>query len=192
MLEPFMPRTLGLLPLLLALATSPSLARERPFVDEPSMERPDIEEGAPWAEAGVTLPAYPQDADLVEFPVDNSDSPFRYFIDTKSLTVGSADQVVHFTLVTQSPSGARNISFEGLRCDTRAYKTYAFGTGKGRFRPLKTPRWKRIKPSSPYRHYQDLREFYFCQPDRYRPYPVAEIVRRFGIIQRQSPNTELF
>jgi len=188
-----MPRTLGLLPLLLALIASPSLARERPFVDEPSTERPDVEEGAFWSEAGITLPAYPQDADLVEFSVDNPGSPFRYFIDPKSLTVGSTDQVVRYTLVVQAPSGSRNVSFEGLRCDTREYKTYAFGTGKGRFRPLTAPQWEHIKSSGPYSHYRDLREFYFCQPNvRYRPYDAAEIVRRLSITPRHSPDSDLF
>jgi len=180
------------MPLLIALVVGPSLARERPFVDEPSMERPDIGEVAPWSETGITLPAYPLDIDLVEFSVDDPGSLFRYFIDLKSLSVGDTGSVVRYTLVIQAPSGSRNVSFEGLRCDTQEHKIYAFGTGQGQFRPLKAPQWMRIRSSGSDRPYRDLREFYFCQPSpRYRPYEAVEILRRLRITPRYSPNSDL-
>lgn len=191
-----MTRIFGPFSLLLALAiTSSPLARERPFVDEPSTERRDIEDGIPWSEdAVITLPDYPNDTDLVEFSVDSPGTPFRYFIDKKSLAIGSVDQVVRYTLVIQSSSGARNVSFEGLRCDAREYKTYAFGTSDRRLRPLPHPHWMRIKLTGPYRHHLDLRQFYFCQPvPFYRPYDtVAEILQRLRTAPRLGPNDDLF
>jgi hypothetical protein len=183
-----------LLPALLACAALQSTeARDRPFVDDAPQTRTEVEEAAPWIERGVTLPTYPKDADLVEFAVDNPGQALHYFIDTHSITIGVTDQVVRYTLVIQSGSGVRNVSFEGLRCDSRTRQTYAFGTVDGQFRPLKMPQWELIKATDADRLYRDLRELYFCQAEpRYRPYPVAEIVRRFSSAQRYRANNDLF
>lgn len=41
----------------------------------------------------------------------------HYFIDGSTISVG-ADQVIRYTLVIVSSSGAQNISYEGMRCLT--------------------------------------------------------------------------
>lgn len=176
---------------LTALGTLHTEARERPFVDEPSSDRDDIEAGEMWKERGVELPPYPEEADLVEFRVDDPHARFRYFIDGRNLEVGE-DQVVRYTLVIRSGSGADNVSFEGIRCNVREFKTYAFGNGRGEFRPLKAPVWKRIQLHGPHRYHLNLREFYFCKPDRHVPYDAAEIVRLLGATPRRVDDTGFF
>ena len=174
-----------LLVILIALATCPVQARDRPFVDEPSQERDDIEEGTPWQERDFTLPPYPDDADLLEFPVDDGDSRLRYFVDARHLKVGT-DGVVHYTLVVKSASGAPNVSVEGIRCDQNQFKTYAFGTGRGTLKPVKAPRWERIGGPGQSPHYRDLREFFFCRQDRYAPQEKEDIVRLLGSTPRRG------
>ncbi len=179
-----MKSTILLFAMLLALGILDAGARERPFVDEPSGDRDDIEEGEIWKERGVELPPYPEETDLVEFRVDDPQARFRYFIDGRNLTVGE-DQVVRYTLVIRSGSGADNVSFEGIRCNVLEFKTYAFGNGRGELRPLKVPVWERIQRHGLHRYHLNLRELYFCKPDQYKPYDAKEIVRLLGETPRR-------
>jgi len=173
---------------LLALATLTAEARERAFVDEPSSDRTDIGEGEKWRERGVDLPPYPEEGDLVEFQVDDPQQRFRYFIDRRNLSVGD-DGVVRYTLVIRSPGGADNVSFEGMRCDAREFKVYAYG-GRGQLKPLKVPIWERIKFQGTYRYHITLQQLYFCETDRYKPYSIAEIVRLLGETRRRVDDVD--
>ncbi len=77
-----------------------------------------------WTENKVdTLPPLPQPADLLPFDVSQN-TPLHFLIDPKSLTVGS-DGVVRYTVVITSPSGARNVNYEGIRCDNYTWRLYA-------------------------------------------------------------------
>jgi len=77
-----------------------------------------------WVENKVdTLPPLPQDSDLLPFDVSQN-TPLQFSIDAKSLSVGT-DGVVRYTIVVTSPSGARNVNYEGIRCDTYEARLYA-------------------------------------------------------------------
>ena len=80
-------------------------------------------EDRPFKEGQTTLPAPPQDADLIPFSVNDS-ADFRFAVDPKSLSVGD-DRVVRYTVVITSAGGGRNVSFEGLRCDAFERRIYA-------------------------------------------------------------------
>ncbi|HIP79432.1 MAG TPA: hypothetical protein EYH07_13355, partial [Kiloniellaceae bacterium] len=138
----------------LSLLLLPALAaaKERPFLDEPRpmTDRTDIEEPEYWKEGATQLPPYPPDEGLQPVEVDEPDSQFRYFIDPGSLSIGK-DEVVRYTLIIESKAGARNISYEGMRCDAHQYKTYAFGSS-GRWTPLREPRWLPIRETERFRY----------------------------------------
>ena len=77
-----------------------------------------------WVENKVdTLPPMPQDANLLPFEVSGN-TPLQFSVDKTSLTVGS-DGVVRYVVVVTSPSGARNVNYEGIRCDTYEWRQYA-------------------------------------------------------------------
>lgn len=77
-----------------------------------------------WVEDKVnTLPPLPQAADLVPFEVSGN-TPLKFAVDGKSLSVGD-DGVVRYTVVVTSPSGAHNVNYEGIRCDTYEWRQYA-------------------------------------------------------------------
>lgn len=69
------------------------------------------------------LPPLPQDANLIPFSV-NGTGNLTFAVDSKSVSVGK-DNVVRFTVVISSTTGARNVNFEGLRCDAFERKIYA-------------------------------------------------------------------
>ncbi len=156
------------------LAPETAAGRERPFVDE--SEAPvQVEEQEPWKEANIQIPPAPQDQDLIEFQVDDSERRFTYFIDKRSLRVDQ-DGVVRYTLVIESQRGVRNLAFEGLRCHTREYKVYAYGSSKGKMRRRKAPRWKAIKEERFGRVHRDLHRYYLCEPSINRPLDKDEII----------------
>ncbi len=122
---------------------------------------PNVEEYK-WAEQDTRLPPFPKDDNLIEFQVTRPNAAFHYFIDPDSISYTEADGVVRYTVVIRSRSGANNVAFEGMRCSTREYKTYAFGNGKGKFVQPRRVEWKRIAENDYTRYRQDLAEFYFC------------------------------
>lgn len=75
-----------------------------------------------FQETSVPLPVPPLDRDAIPFRVGQSTLTFA--VDPKSVSIGS-DEVVRYTVIITSPSGARNVSFEGIRCETRERKLYA-------------------------------------------------------------------
>src|SRR3972149_2945326 len=67
----------------------------------------------------------------------------RFFFARLSLSRGP-DRVARFSLVVESPSGARSVFYDGLRCETREYKTYAIGGPEQAFTPVKNAAWRPI------------------------------------------------
>jgi len=155
------------LPPLIAIVAliAPPAQAERLFIDEAEPISPkSITPGKPWDEEDLRLPPWPRDGDLIEVKVDDPDARFRHFIDQRSLKTGR-DGVVRFTLVSESSSGSRNVSYEGIRCTPAGrYKIFAYGTN-GRFEPTTVAdEWRVIdKLGSQALHY-DLWKHYMCIP----------------------------
>ncbi len=138
------------------------------------------EEQKPWEEIEAQLPPLPQEANLREFYVDPR-STNRYYVDAASISVGQ-DGVVRYSLVIISASGARNISYEGLRCETSERRFYAFGNSSGTWSKARSTAWKRINDSGVNRQQAVLAEEYFC-PLRHpvqTPDEARDALRRGG------------
>lgn len=118
------------------------------------------EEYEPWQEAEAALPAAPKTADLIEFQLPTSTTN-RFFVDGASLSVG-ADEVVRYTLVVVSATGVRNVSFEGIRCETYERKIYAVGRADGSWAQSTTDRWLPIASNQLNRHPYTLAREFFC------------------------------
>jgi hypothetical protein len=117
-------------------------------------------EDRPWAEAETTLPAFPQDADLIAFEVSAA-TKNRFYIDGKTLSPGS-DGIVRYALVIRTGGGATNVSFEGIRCDVREYKLYATGRYDRTWGPLLAGSWRRIEHKDRNNHHAVLSRDFFC------------------------------
>jgi len=97
---------------------------------------------APWKESEVAIPLYPEDKDMIGISLSSRDT-LKLYIDLKSFS-HAADGVARITLVVESPSGVRSVFYDGMRCDTRQYKTYAVGTSDRKFSPVRNAKWQTI------------------------------------------------
>jgi hypothetical protein len=71
------------------------------------------------------LPAYPKGATLLEFEVTGQ-RDFRNYVDGATLQVDDKG-VVRYVLVSRSPSGVENVTYEAMRCKTAESRLYAVG-----------------------------------------------------------------
>lgn len=150
------------------------------FIDEAEPAAPaSLQEGKQWEEVRASLPPWPADGDLVELEVDfRSPGKFRYFIDGRHLRV-DADEVVRYTLVAESPSGTRNVTFEGLRCTAKGtYRQYAYGAN-GAFIPVEGGGWQPISLQTGDRLHKELHGHFLCVPRAFAPRPVKDMIRAF-------------
>ena len=137
----------------------------------------------PWQEIAVQFPALPNDADLLPFDV-SATATQRFAVDAKSLSVG-ADAVIRYTLVTQSQAGARNISYEAIRCASLEYKIYALGHADGTWSRARRDQWQPIVNNAMNRQQAALVQDYFCLANSPAGNP-AEMLRR---LRRQETMT---
>lgn len=113
-----------------------------------------------WKESEIALPSYPRGENLLAVPLLATDT-LKIYIDRASLSRGP-DRVARFSLVVESPSGARSVFYDGLRCETREYKTYAIGSPEQTFTPIKDATWRPIpRPANNAFRYQ-LYQHYIC------------------------------
>lgn len=133
------------------------------------------EEKKPWSEIEARLPTYPKAENLIQFDAGSASS-HRFFIDAPSLSVGE-DGVVRYTLLVKAAGGATNISFEGIRCQTREQKLYAVGRSDGRWVRARDPSWRWIEYKDLNRHYGVLFAEFFCDVRRKSvPFTSKEIL----------------
>jgi hypothetical protein len=139
---------------LFALAATPLGAQWKDWDYELDQEK------KPWSEMQAQLPPYPQTANLIAFDI-GSNTANRYYVDGPSLSVGE-DGVVRYTLVIKSGGGAMNVTFEGIRCDARQVRVYAFGHPGSQWSRARESQWRDIRPREINGHHYALQRDYFC------------------------------
>jgi hypothetical protein len=115
----------------------------------------------PWQEANTELPAYPQTEDLVQVQSPPGARKNRYFVDTKSLSLGP-DLVLRYTVVIVPPGGANNVFFQGIACETNEVKTYAYGRVNGTFVAQPNAVWRAAKRTGTMGYQNELIGKYIC------------------------------
>ena len=144
-------------------------------------EYEESEEGKKaWEEEKIKPPAAPDMGKLIPFEVSVSNDN-RFLVDPASISIGK-DGVVRFTVVIES-SGARTINYEGLRCNTRERRLYAFGQADGSWIESKGSSWilmhkQQHKMINAYPAV--LADEYFCV-DREPPKDPAEAIQRLKL-----------
>lgn len=118
------------------------------------------DESKPWEEIAVQMPPPPKQENLIAFYVGPTTTQ-KFAIDTKSLAIGS-DGVIRYTLVATSAAGARNVSYEGIRCATFEHKLYAFGREDGSWGRSRRDKWEGIVRGKTNRQHAALAQDYFC------------------------------
>src|SRR6185436_18152578 len=107
----------------------------------------------------VPLPPAPQQRSLIEFQVAEVQG-FHFYIDGATLSV-SPDRVVRYVLVALSDGGAKNISYEALRCETNQTRRYAVGRADGSWSRTTEP-WRTVPLGGAARWTKALQRDYFC------------------------------
>jgi CNP1-like family len=130
--------TLALLAVLIGAACAPT---PNPSALPSSSEAPP-EEKMTASKAGLTLPAWPADANLVPYQLSRA-AALRYFVDGQSISVANND-IVRFTLVAKGTGSAENVSYEAFRCSTGERTTYAYGKTDRTWREVADPQWAPI------------------------------------------------
>ena len=118
------------------------------------------DENKPWQEIALQIPAPPQADNLQSFYVSPTATQ-KFLIDIKSISVGT-DEVVRYTLVSLSSQGAKNISYEGIRCATFEKKIYAIGHPDGTWSRSRRNKWEPIIRGNANRQHAALARDYFC------------------------------
>ncbi|MGB4466821.1 MAG: CNP1-like family protein [Azovibrio sp.] len=131
-------------------------------------------EEKPWEEIAVQLPPFPKDENFLSFYVSPT-ATNRFFLDTESLSVGS-DGVVRYVLLALSDSGVRNITFEGMRCQTREWRIYAVGRPDGGWSKARSNQWKPVREQVTNRQHAALFTDLLC-PDGVIAFRVSDILR---------------
>ena len=123
--------------LLLGLSTS---VWSQLTVDEPE-----------WKEADIAPPPAFDASKLVGLEV-SPNSALVYGVDPASISITKSDGVVRYVMVASSASGARNVMYEGIRCSTGEFKTYARYSADGKWIPVSKPEWRSMFGNMPSKH----------------------------------------
>lgn len=100
------------------------------FATSSATAQATAEDPKAWQEAEAVLPQQVNLDKVIEFDLDRR-SALRFGIESDSLRIGP-DGVVRYVFVARSTSGALNVLYEGIRCQTGEVKLYALwdpGTG---------------------------------------------------------------
>jgi hypothetical protein len=76
---------------------------------------------------------------------------------------------VRYVLLVLTPQGARNVTYEGMRCETRERRIYASGRQDGSWSKARNNEWVRIQDVYANRQHAALFLEYFC--------PIGNIVQ---------------
>jgi hypothetical protein len=158
----------------LGLGLGPASAVYDPFANPNDNWGNDFEEPEPWKEGEWMLPGWPQDADLIEFSVDKAPARYRHYLDAKSLTIGEDDYVVRYAVVIET-GGARNVFYDGVRCDAHVFRNYAFGMNEA-FTVNEKADWETVTTYGIGRFRRTLHDYFFC--NGLYPYKSKQILNR--------------
>lgn len=152
--------------------------RDTPFKPDAEPDAPkSVKEGRKWQEGTFSLPSWPRDGDLIELKLDGPEQPLTHYIDKRSLATGR-DGVVRYTLVSESRSGARNVTYEGIRCTPKGrWRTHAYGVD-GRFeRTDQDEPWHTIPVTGNDPLHYDLWRHYLCVSRALKPRSTRDQIR---------------
>lgn len=118
----------------------------------------------PWQESAVQVPELPEDDGWVTFSVDSLPSTQKLALSKNNITIDRKDWVVRYWVRISSTGGASNTAYQGVRCRTREFVTYAYGH-KHRdpaVTLVKRPKWTEIGLRRKGNYTEELARYIFC------------------------------
>lgn len=118
---------------------------------------------APWKEQKGAIPAVSLQA-LKKLTIDHGPIDASLYLDQNSIRVNKKDRVVRYWIAIKSGKRIGSLNYEGLRCSTGEYRSYAYASPQDstRVTPLKNSRWKSIRPTGSRDYHRELADNYLC------------------------------
>ena len=104
-----------------------------------------------WKESDIPPPPTFDMGKLISLDV-SPNSLLTYGVDPASISITKSDGVVRYVMVATSASGARNVMYEGIRCSTGEFKTYARYSADGKWSLVSDPQWRSMFGNIPSKH----------------------------------------
>lgn len=104
-----------------------------------------------WKETEVPPPPAFDVKKLMVFEV-SSNSQLVYGVDPAAIRISHKDGVVRYVMVASNASGASNVMYEGIRCSTGEFKTYARYSSDGKWTNVSNPEWRSMFDNMPSKH----------------------------------------
>lgn len=114
-------------------------------------ENTNVQDEVEWKETEVPPPPSFDANNLVMFDVATNSS-LSYGVDPATLQISPKDGLIRYVMVASSPSGARTVLYEGIRCATGEFKTYARYASDGQWIAATDPKWKSMYQNAPSKH----------------------------------------
>lgn len=142
---------------------------------------PDVD----WKEVDVPAPPALSQEQLIpiDMPIHLS---LKFGVDPATLTA-TKDGVVRYVIVAKSPSGATSAMYEGLRCSTGEFKTYARQSSGGQWSNVRDAQWRPLNDNNISRHARALAHQGVCQGRSAVASDPAQIIAALRTPQQKSP-----
>jgi len=150
--------------LLLFVATC-AMAKPTDRYEELTGEQDDFDViEKPWEESAFQVPELPADDGWVNFPMDSLPATQKLALSKNNITIDKKDWVVRYWVLISSTGGAYNAAYQGVRCRTREFVTYAYGqkNREPRVTLVKEPRWTDIGKRRKGNYTEELARYIFC------------------------------
>ncbi len=134
-----------------AVAALPAILLALTFSVSGAVWAQNLVDNPDWKESEVPPPPAFDFGKLVTFEVSRASS-LVYGVDPASVSISKSDSLVRYVMVATSPSGARNVMYEGIRCSTGEVKTYARYLPDGRWQPVANAEWRSVFSGMPSQH----------------------------------------
>lgn len=139
-----------------------------------------------FAQSAKTLEIDPRDEPVPPPPTYSSDKllaldmplfmSLKFGIDPASISISPA-RTVRYVMVAASPSGATNVMYEGLRCESGEFITYARQSPDGKWNWVQTPPWRPLTDINTARHALAFARQAACEGRNATASSVADMVR---------------
>jgi len=137
--------------ILLGLLASLSIAAHAQYRTLDPNDQNDPDAPRFWEEAEVKIPTAPPSKDLKPFYV-SAITQLQFALDAPSIVFGK-DEVIRYVVVITTPSGAQQVSYEGIRCEKYEWRLYATMQKDGVWHKSANSRWQVIRNTG-YNSYQ--------------------------------------
>ena len=113
-----------------------------------------------WEEAEIKIPTAPPSKDLKPFYV-SATNQLKFALDAPSITFGK-DEVIRYVVVITTPSGAQQVSYEGIRCEKYEWRLYGTMQSDGKWHKTSSSRWQVIRNTGYNSYHAALVRDAFC------------------------------